>query len=95
MKQLVAPTIEELLLKSDDYLAENLSAVKTALKNANERIKQLESEVVFGFYEEEYPMYVQGYEKGLHELTSPVTACEVNAYVETIKLASKNPHEEP
>lgn len=50
-----------------------------------DEIKRLREEVVFGFYEEEYPLYVQGYDKGIHELTSPVTAEEVTGLVNKIK----------
>jgi hypothetical protein len=50
-----------------------------------EQIRQLQDEVVFGFYEDEYPTYVQGYIKGLHELTTPLTANEANAMMDKIR----------
>ena len=51
----------------------------------HESLEKLRSEVVFGFYEEEYPLFAQGYERGAHELSSPVTAQECDGYVDTIK----------
>ena len=49
------------------------------------QIRQLQDEVVFGMYEDEYPMYVQGYTKGLHELSSPMTATEANGLIKVIR----------
>jgi (p)ppGpp synthase/HD superfamily hydrolase len=49
-------------------------------------ISRLQGEVVFGFYEEEVPVFIQGYEnrQGINELCSPVTADEVTGYVRKI-----------
>lgn len=48
-------------------------------------LDRLKNEVVFGFYEEAYPLFVQGYAKGVHELSSPVTAEECAGYVRRIQ----------
>lgn len=51
-----------------------------------DEIKRLQEEVVFGFYEEETPVFVQGYqEAGGCELCEPVTAKEVTGYILKIK----------
>jgi len=47
----------------------------------NAEIERLKEEVVFGFYEGEYPCFAQGYGKGINELSSPVTAQEVTSYI--------------
>lgn len=49
------------------------------------QIKQLQDEVVFGLYEDEYPSYVQGYTAGLNELSSPLTAAEANGLIKVIR----------
>jgi hypothetical protein len=49
------------------------------------QIKQLQDEVVFGLYEDEYPSYVQGYTAGLNELSSPMTAMEANGLIKIIR----------
>lgn len=51
-----------------------------------DEIKRLQNEVVFGFYEEEKPIFAQGYQgAGGCELCEPVTAKEVQGYVDKIK----------
>ncbi len=50
----------------------------------HDEIDRLKEEVVFGFYEEEYPLFAQGYKKGINELSSPVTADEVTGYINKI-----------
>jgi hypothetical protein len=57
------------ILPSDDVMTEL------------ERVKE---EVVFGFYEDQYPIYAQGYRVGAHELSSPITAEEANGMVNQI-----------
>ena len=74
---------------------EALHALKTsqeagteALKRsweAEAKVRELEDEVVFGFYEGEYPVFAQGYSRGVNELSSPVTAIECTHYVAHIR----------
>lgn len=48
------------------------------------QLDEAREEVVFGFYEADHPLFAQGYSKGLHELSSPVTAEECSKYVKQI-----------
>lgn len=41
-------------------------------------------EVVFGFYEDDVPVYIQGYNKGAHEITEIVTAEEITGYLNMV-----------
>lgn len=43
------------------------------------RVAELETQVVYGFYEEEYPMYSQG--PAVNELQDPITAEEANGTI--------------
>lgn len=47
----------------------------------SDELERVKEEVVFGFYEDRMPFYTQGYAKGAHELTSPITASEANHMV--------------
>lgn len=55
------------------------------LEEAKIEIDKLRDAVVFGFYEEKYPSYTQGFEEGAHELTSEVTANECNHLIGMVK----------
>lgn len=55
-----------------------------ASKQGTARERELEQQIVWGFYEEQYPSYHQGPE-GAHELTSPITAEEANNLVKRIR----------
>jgi len=72
------------------YAAERCVMAMTQSADAIDRLREenerLRNEVVFGFYEEEHPMFVQGYDKGVHELTSPVTAEECAGYVNLVRI---------
>jgi len=57
---------------------------RDAIKRLTVERDEARSEVVFGFYEEEHPLFVQGYDKGVHELASPVTSEECAGYINTI-----------
>lgn len=59
-------------------------------KKFHDEIKRLQDEVVFGFYEEEKPLFAQGYQgAGGCELCEPVTAKEVQGYVDKIQELTK------
>lgn len=52
-------------------------------------IRRLRSQVVFGCYENEWPVYHQGYESGYRELTYRVTAEDMTRLVESIKTLNE------
>lgn len=69
--------VARLLGVCTDYRKE-LEQIKTEV----ERLKQ---EVIWGFYMDDKPQFIQGYAQGAHEMTELCTAEEVNGYVNRIK----------
>jgi hypothetical protein len=51
--------------------------------DALQRAEGYREQIVWGFYEDEYPSYCQG-SAGEHELTDPITADEANGLVKQI-----------
>jgi hypothetical protein len=62
--------------------------LKSDYDNLKEKYKdecsRLREEVIFGFYEDDIPVYIQGYNNGAHEITEIVTAEEVTVYLNMI-----------
>jgi hypothetical protein len=52
-----------------------------------DRIKELESLVVMGFWEEEHPEFKQGYD--YHEMVEPLTAEQANGFIKLIKTQAE------
>lgn len=61
-----------------------IAYIEAAKFTLPEELNQAQEQVVWGFYEEEKPLFEQG-KKGWHELTSPVTKEEVQGYVDEIE----------
>lgn len=60
-----------------------VDVLKAEIERLKAENKKLQKKIVWGFYEDEYPIYTQG--DGHPELGSPITADEANNLVDIIR----------
>lgn len=89
MTQNVCETINEVFESLNDAESRAvLDDLLNAVLRTAEQLAVQSEKVVYGFYEEEHPLFAQG-SKGIHELSSEVTAEECKGYIEKIKALEK------
>lgn len=63
-----------------------IDACAAVLADLRSKLAAAEDKIVWGFYENRVPQYIQG-PAGMHELTSPITAEEANQWVKQLVVA--------
>ena len=81
------PHIEPAWNHAANDIAAALRALPSVAPSVSEEIKKLKSQLISGFYEDQFPVYTQG--EPNHELQELVTASECNGLVDKIKLLSE------
>ena len=78
---------EQSTLTPFPLILRSLPSIPSVAPSMSEEIKKLKSQLISGFYEDQFPVYTQG--EPNHELQELVTASECNGLVDKIKLLSE------
>lgn len=65
---------------NDKWMADRIHDLQSQLIDSQARVKELDEKIVYGFYEDRVPVFIQG-SKGTNELCSPITADECTGMV--------------